>query len=164
VNARSRARWTFSSCRSFFLSLSTCNSKPTTLNFLKYTEMRLTLATDILLQRHFPVPPRLAPVLDARRGRIGGWLHHGRRLGVEPPLVLLHHLKQRENKRKRNLSSDRVRLRPASVPNKRGELPNSSCYLRRRIRPSPFQTLGRTDQPNTAQKASKNRVRCTQPY
>jgi hypothetical protein len=50
----------------------------------------------ILLQRHFPVPPRLAPVLDARRGRIGGWLHHGRRLGVGPPLALLHHLKQRE--------------------------------------------------------------------
>jgi hypothetical protein len=47
VNARSRARWTFSSCRSFFLSLSTCNSKLRTLNFLEYTELRLTLATEI---------------------------------------------------------------------------------------------------------------------
>jgi hypothetical protein len=61
----------------------------------------------ILLQRHFPISPRLTPVLDARRGRIGGRLHHGRRLGAGPPLILLHHLEQREYQTKnknRNLS------------------------------------------------------------
>jgi hypothetical protein len=43
VNARFRARWTFSSCHNFFLSLSTCKTKSKTLDVLNINAIGLRL-------------------------------------------------------------------------------------------------------------------------